>query len=274
MNRRNFPSVLLTAVAAAMALCGGCSIKEDRGQCPCTLVLDFSNVDMTVAGEPEVFVSTSDGFLYHDPEAAARIGEGKYSGSYEYAASIPKDFVSIAVLSGADMLYSAVSGLLIPLGEECPPVYAHYSETDARAETCREVITMHKDFCRIEITMKKEDVGAEPYPFRLAVIGNVCGMNHDRSPLAGDFSCAFVPDGGGRGTVRVPRQTDNSLVLRVQDSDKVLREFALGEYIAESGYDWNAENLEDVAVEIDYANSYVSVKVADWSGSYEFEIVI
>ena len=45
-------------------------------------------------------------------------------------------------------------------------------------------------------------------------------------------------------------------------------------YIAETGYDWSEEDLKDVKVEINYANSYISINVSGWSGSYEFDVEI
>ena len=112
------------------------------------------------------------------------------------------------------------------------------------------------------------------YPFSLTVKGNICGYSPDRSVVEGDFSFTFVPASDGTGSVRVPRQTDDSLILQIRDGNRVLREFALGEYVAESGYDWEAENLSDVEIAIDYANSNITVKVEGWSDIFEYDVVI
>ena len=132
-------------------------------------------------------------------------------------------------------------------------------------------VVMHKDYCRIGIRMLSV---SEDYPFRLSVEGNVGGIGTDRSPLQGRFSYSFVSLDDGIGCVNVPRQYDDSLVLLVKDGNRVLREFALGEYIAESGYDWAAEDLEDIEVSIDYAHSLIIVDVAGWSEAFEYDVVI
>lgn len=54
----------------------------------------------------------------------------------------------------------------------------------------------------------------------------------------------------------------------------VLRTFSIGEYIIESGYDWTAESLEDVNVEIDYAKTEVSFTVNDWEKTVHFDVEI
>ena len=272
MDKGFSPSVALVAVAVA-AMCVGCSIKEDRSLCPCSLALDFSDVEASVADMSEVYISAPGGFLYHDEEAVLGMAEAEVSGEVRrvYSVDVPKTQVDVSVVSGAGGGFVPGKGISIRTGEQCPPVFLHYSRLDAVAEWRIVPVKLRKDYCRIDIRML---ASAGEYPFRLTVKGNVCGINADRSVAEGNFSYSFVPDSDGSGAVRVPRQLDNSLVLQVLDGDRVLREFALGEYIAESGFDWTQEDLADVGVEIDYANSYIKVKVAEWSGSFGFDIVI
>ena len=142
---------------------------------------------------------------------------------------------------------------------------------NAFSEQHTEEVRLGKDYCRIRINMLTSD---KDYPFRLTVRGNVCGIRPDRSVVPGDFSFGFTLDDTGQGEVRVPRQTDNSLILQILEDETVLREFALGEYIAETGYSWTDENLEDIEVSIDYAHSDISINVESWAGSFEFDVVI
>ncbi len=271
MDKCRRPSVLL--IAATAVLCMGCSIKEDRSLCPCALVLDFSGVAENVAEFAEVYISAADGFLYSDTEAYANICSDETAGSVRriYNAKVPKTSLSLSVVSGDGHFYSQGRGISIPLGEECPPVYMHYSEMNAAMEKYDETVRMYKDYCRITVRMLS---ASGDYPFSLTVKGNICGYSPDRSVVEGDFSFTFVPASDGTGSVRVPRQTDDSLILQIRDGNRVLREFALGEYVAESGYDWEAENLSDVEIAIDYANSNITVKVEGWSDIFEYDVVI
>ena len=42
----------------------------------------------------------------------------------------------------------------------------------------------------------------------------------------------------------------------------------------EMGYDWTAESLEDIELEIDYANARISVIVGGWEMSWAYSIEI
>ena len=272
-NKGKMPSLLMFAAALAAALCQGCSIKEDRSLCPCSLVLDFSGTDLSAADMAGLYIRADDGFLYYDDDVSPDIlyedsGDGL---RMTYEVRVPKTSVMISGILGAGRMFTPETGLLIPLGYECPEIFMHYSEVDASGERLEEKMVFHKDYCRITVRMLTD---SEDYPFSLTVTGNANGLKADRSVTKGDFSVSFVPDSSGSGTVCVPRQADNGLVLRILDEDKILREFALGEYIAESGYDWSAENLDDVEISIDYAHSFISIEVDDWTGSFEYDVVI
>lgn len=54
----------------------------------------------------------------------------------------------------------------------------------------------------------------------------------------------------------------------------MLREFALGEYIIESGYDWSAPDLADIEIEVDYSKTDVVFKVEDWEKTVSFDVII
>ena len=269
------PSVLAVMLAAALVMNQGCSIKEDRSRCPCMLVMDFTDVELSGAGIMEMQVAGSDGFLYYDddifPDLFSEAGdEGE---RLLYVVSVPGPEVSVTVIGNSGGTFRPGEGLLIPYGSECPEVSMYHSSLSVSpiGEEAGGKVVMHKDYCRIGIRMLSV---SEDYPFSLSVEGNVGGIGTDRSPLQGRFSYSFVSLDDGIGCVNVPRQYDDSLVLLVKDGNRVLREFALGEYIAESGYDWAAEDLEDIEVSIDYAHSLIIVDVAGWSEAFEYDVVI
>jgi hypothetical protein len=81
-------------------------------------------------------------------------------------------------------------------------------------------------------------------------------------------------DDDGVCRLTLPRQTDESLVLEVHDETGTLKTFALGEYVAASGYDWHEENLRDMTVSLDYALTRVAISVAGWREEYVFNVVI
>lgn len=155
-------------------------------------------------------------------------------------------------------------------------------------------VRLHKNFCRIDIQVR--DVDGEEFPFKLRVRGNVNGYGLDGRPARGAFLCdaersetesagsGTESDGDGSGTasestgygyaVTVPRQTDDSLTLEIVTGDGVAKSFAIGNYIASSGYDWTSADLKDICLEIDYARTVISFIIDKWTHSEQFEVVI
>jgi hypothetical protein len=106
------------------------------------------------------------------------------------------------------------------------------------------------------------------------VRGSVAGYGANGFPIKGDFFYDVEEFSDQVWVMSVPRQTDNSMVLEVNDGTAVLKTFALGEYIYASGYDWSAIELEDITVGIDYTRTKLRVSVLGWDEVYEFDVVI
>ncbi len=49
--------------------------------------------------------------------------------------------------------------------------------------------------------------------------------------------------------------------------------YALGEYIARTGYDWDADALQDIYVKIDFLRLTVTVSVAGWEDGVTYTLV-
>ncbi len=251
------------------ALHTGCSIKEDRSACPCALILDFGGVDRDRSDSLSLAILSPDGFLYHDIVRSDSYGS-------LYRVDVPKGELLISAFggeSGEESPFGAISqinsSMDIPYGEECPEVNSFYLHTFFGDETVTVPVILHKNYCMLSVTMAYEEVK----PLGIAIVGDVCGYDPDGAPVTGDFLFEPYAD-GGIFHVSIPRQTDSSLKLNIFDEDEILREFAVGEYIAESGFDWTAEDLGDVDIEIDYAVTRLTVRVNGWSKTVEIETVI
>jgi hypothetical protein len=62
--------------------------------------------------------------------------------------------------------------------------------------------------------------------------------------------------------------------MHIVFSDRIVRTFALGSYIAASGYDWAALDLEDLTLNVDISLTSVTVSTDLWSKTEEIEIWI
>ena len=94
-------------------------------------------------------------------------------------------------------------------------------------------------------------------------------------PSRGEFACVAYPLEYGGSQVIIPRQTDASLLLDVEDTNvSVLKTFAIGEYLQAGGYDWNADNLEDATVILDYYLTGIRITYKGWDKEYNYDIIL
>ena len=231
-------------------------------------------------------------------QAASSGGPDTISGKWSYSYVVPQGDIDLAVAYSADGLAGGLnsSGIWIEIdeGRPCPSIWTCCEKVSARADRVTVPVRLHKNFCRIDIQVR--DVDGEEFPFKLRVRGNVNGYGLDGKPARGAFLCdaersetkssgtesdgddsgtASESTGSGHGyAVTVPRQTDDSLTLEIVTGDGVAKSFAIGNYIAASGYDWTSADLKDICLEIDYARTVISFTIDKWTHSEQFEVVI
>ena len=157
-------------------------------------------------------------------------------------------------------------------GEEQPPLYLFSTRVDTRGETAAVTVRLRKEYCRLQLGFKAPaDCGL---PLGLRVVGEVAGCDPAGEPLPGAFSVETAPDAAGRAAVRLPRQRDASLLLQLLYKDRVMRTFALGEYILAAGFDWEAPSLQDMAVDIDIALTNLSLSGEEEPLTEQIDVLI
>lgn len=299
---RFYKFLVLLSVLQPFFTCPGCSVKEDRDLCPCTLVLEFPRADAERLQDGVTVCmrgySDGDGLSLCDTLLAGQPASGGASDGVSYSYVVPKGDIDLAVAYSADGLAGELnsSGKWIEIdeGRPCPSIWTCCEKVSARADRVTVPVRLHKNFCRIDIQVR--DVDGEEFPFKLRVRGNVNGYGLDGKPARGTFLCdaersetegsGTESDGDDSGTasestgyghgyaVTVPRQTDDSLTLEIVTDDGVAKSFAIGNYIAASGYDWTSADLKDICLEIDYARTVISFTIDKWTHSEQFEVVI
>lgn len=302
---RFYKFLVLLSVLQPFFTCPGCSVKEDRDLCPCILVLEFPREDadrlqdgvtVCMRGYSDDAFSLCDTLLAG--RAASSGGLDTVSGKWSYSYVVSKGDVDLAVAYSADGLAGELnsSGIWIEIdeGRPCPSIWTCCEKVSARTDRVTVPVRLHKNFCRIDIQVR--DVDGEEFPFKLRVRGNVNGYGLDGRPARGAFLCdaersetegsGTASDGDDSGTasestgygygyaVTVPRQTDDSMTLEIVTDDGVAKSFAIGNYIAASGYDWTSADLKDICLEIDYARTVISFTIDKWTHSEQFEVVI
>jgi len=166
-------------------------------------------------------------------------------------------------------------GMSIPFGEQCPEVWMDSAEIEADGESVYYKMELHKNYCLITVRLFSSD-GSLAYPYKFEISGGICGYLPEGDPESGGFRSLMeaVDGAASEYSCRVPRQVDNSLMLSILSGDKILRSFALGEYLSEAGYDWDGDDLEDTYIEIDFARTRITVTIGGWQESCRHEIVI
>ena len=240
----------------------GC-IKEQRGRCPCRLWVDMSKVDTSVSAVARITVVGESEFVFDEQVTSDCFEKG-------VLIMVPKGECKVLVYSGENGLAEPHKGLQIPYGSECPEVYMYAADVNTDSEQSHTTVALSKNYCRLAICV--ED--AAHFPFTLSVKGEVSGYGADGMPVKGQFFYNVETVGEDLWVMAVPRQTDNSMLLEVRDETEVLKTFALGEYIAASGYDWHAADLQDITIGIDYTRTKLTVAVKGWEEVYEFDVVI
>ena len=240
-----------------------CSVKEDRAMCPCRLILDFSSNDTVSVRSAQLLVNASEGFSLADTLICEDF-------EAEYVVSVPRGEVNVLAWYGGEAFVHRNEGLKIPYGEDCPEVYMDFFTVEAAGETTRGEVKMMKNHCRATIYVKTE----ETFPYRLLVKGDVDGYDTDGLPSYGSFMYELELSETMIGQVTLPRQMDESLCLEVYEGDSVLKVFTLGRYISATGYDWSAEQLEDLTLSLDYSHNIIGISIGEWDKEHHFDISI
>ena len=246
----------LLRVLVPLLLVPSCSVKENRAACPCALTVELTGLPV----RPVVLGVTGEGYSLTEVVHADTV----------LVLPVPKGEMAVSAVGGA--LAEGDGSVRIPSGEEAPPLYLFHAAVSTDAEQVVLPVTLHKQFCTLELLFKGP-AGYGP-PFEVAVAGAYGGWLPDGRPAAGPFSRRLLPGSDGRATLRLPRQGDDSLLMHIVFSDQKVRTFALGSYIAASGYDWTAPDLEDLTLHVDISLTSVTVSTDLWSRTEDIELFI
>ena len=243
-------------ILVPLLLLSSCSIKENRAECPCALTLELTGLPV----RPVVLGVAGEGFSLTEVIHADTV----------LVVPVPKGDLAVSAVGGA--LAEGDGSVRIPPGEEAPPLYLFHADVSTAAEQVVLPITLHKQFCTLELLFKGPP-GYGP-PFEVAVEGFYGGWQPDGSPLTGGYSRRLLPGSDGRAVLRLPRQGDDSLLMHIVFSDQIVRTFALGSYIAASGFDWSAPDLEDLTLHVGISLTSVTVSTDLWSRTEDIELFI
>ena len=251
--------LVVCLVAAVLA---SCSVKEDRAACPCVLMLDVSSVDAAKFSDAELMVFHGKNIVVKDSLRFGSVGDCSYL--------VPRGNLHLSVWTGGGE-YVTDGGLYIPVGYDCPKVYMHDSDVNTMVEQVVETVQMRKNHCVLTVMTEQ----GKDFAHEMTVIGEVDGYTSEGQPHMGRFEYKLDRDKYDDGwKVVIPRQLDSSLLLQVSDRNGNVKNFALGQYVVTSGYDWGLPDLPDLTIALDYALTYMTIKINGWESENTFNVVL
>lgn len=252
----------LICCALGFVLLGSCSVKSDRTQCPTLLCLNLSGGDEKTM---DIYIKGSDTPYRHATQISKEAGKNA-----QVSFEIDRGKTIIAAVSGLHECFIESDTLFSPDGGPMDEIFAFSAGFEAEGDVKLIDGELHRQsaFLFLDIASSDED----NYPFYVGVKSNTCGLDlRNLSPVQGGFSAVLHPVLGVSHRICLPRQADDSLSLEfydsqmMRDSSSPVESLDIGLIIRESGYDWSAEDLDDIYVSLDYSDASVSVRVVPWN---------
>ena len=230
-----------------LGVLASCSVKENRGDCPCWLTVRASFPNELVSawyGSQPVFEDL---------------------GGQQVDRQVPRGTVDVVASRGK---------FIAQEGDQMNELFASLTQVDTQCEEAEVIPYLHKQFARVSLAFEgSEDGRVERI---MQVQGNVKGADkHTLQPLEGTFRCTPDESQEGGYEVRVPRQQDDSLMLLQYDLDgKELDPIPLGYLIKKAGFDWAEESLGDVSILADMPTMTFQITILDWEGPITMTVTI
>ena len=258
--------MIVLLFAAGVLAANGCTVLENRQSCPCYLDVDY--LPLLAAGlfgdgpgmvDVAVFMPGLSVRSTHPLASCPDVEEQE----------IPRDTAQVVALVGNRLPESfPVYGTEIRYepGNQMDSLYVHTGTVDCTGEESVCVLQPLKQFSTLTFT--DEEDGAILRRYNLVVRGTTCGLNAaDLSAIEGPYLYTVQEyDRSGGISVRIPRQTEGSLMLDFYDKETYQRLFTspIGLYLFDAGYDPAVPQLDDYSLRINFEEALVYLRIADW----------
>ena len=239
----------IPGLLAVLFLCG-CSIKEVRDNCLCVVEVDLSLfTELTCGGQWSFDGGKSESFDLQKETVTLDAVKGKHlvcvSGSSGYSISSGKAFVEQA---GGGSLFS------------------FHEEIFCEGETYKVSAVPRKEYVGVVLYIDEDD----PAGSSVTIRSDYNGLDLRNSlPLRGALEFGPEQIGDGAYRFRLPRQgIDNSLTIIYDSGGDLPVSLPLHKWVADAGFDWEAEDLADINIGALNSFSEISLSITDWKTGF------
>lgn len=253
-------------VAALLLGVVSCSVKEDRTLCPGYLIIRSDNVSPVGGDALLSVIHENKGIVYRGWIPVSEIAHG-YDLFDMQGVACPKGKINVSVLAGVDA--SDLSGdqaSVVYNNVQADSLYAYSVYYDLMEEEAVISDRLRKNFSTITMVMH----GLLP-DYGFSVVNQwggvtVSGLKASERVSTFGLPKEFLHD--GEYQFRISRQGDMSLSLRVyrdvKGETKLWNTIDLADLMLKAGYDFDANELPDVRIDVDLTTGIVTVQVGDW----------
>lgn len=241
-----------------LLLPASCSVREDRTACPCQLEIDIS--EFAACGH---FASVA---FWEGPNACRE--EARTDS--RFIRSVQKDVFDASVWWGARADRLSGSRLIVPQGAQPDSLQAFRTRLDCLGETCTAVAVPHRQHARVTLKVQTEPDTRYPYVFYAE--SDYCGIDlRDLSPVRGGLVYPLRQTAEDTFVFDLLRQgADTKVVIGIYDEKQRADELPLWDWMRAADYDWEATDLEDMTIYLDYVRQKVRIVISSW---HEGEVV-
>ena len=254
-------------------------IFEDRRACPSSLYFAIMNEDLFKVSDT-VYAK-----VYCQPEDI-RAGEATTSireiVEHDFRFRVKKaDAWSGYGLLGVEKSHPVNDAeWIIDEGEQADPLFRFAYRVPGCEEQYVAPVEFLKEHAKVTIRFVHIDrftYSQGQFPFRLVIKGNTCGMDAKTGlPLTGPFR--YEPEEAPSGTFHfiLPRQADNALEMELwakpglYEREGLVDTFSLSAlFRQQENVNWEAKNLPDIYLEVDYVESMYNITAIGWEEEKE-----
>ncbi len=239
-----------------------CSVKEERLSCPLLYELHYeehiSIKSVKLILQNENYWNKADSLLLNKDSV--------------YTTLVPKHDFRLLAVSPANIILSKDFSYQCEDNTDYPDLYVCKSLYKRYEEKVLDTLHLHKNFSRLKINFK--DFDSKSNLIRaIAVYSKTSGFDAKYNVLRKSWH-RYLDHISERMSVNIPRQVDNSLILKIFFDNEKSKTFYLGNFLQEINFDWAKEDLDDSNINIDIDLLTFNISINIWKEETKFNIII